>query len=222
MIYEHVPHGRRVVSESVADWVTAVLTENVESGTGTRSQLDSGQVSAGKTGTTQAFHDAWFVGFTPHMSTAVWMGHPDEQVPMGEIQERRATGGWIPARIWSAYMGQALHDAALLDFDPPPPPPRSSQYLFVPGDTCTIAVTVTPSEPPLTFDLPCSMVRPTADNEFEPLPDALCRVAVPAPDGETRFEWIRCTRIATERAARATASPPEGTSSVDETEDNQA
>ena len=222
VIYEHVPHGRRVVSESAADWVTAVLTENVESGTGTRSQLGNGQASAGKTGTTQAFHDAWFVGFTPHMSTAVWMGHPDEQVPMGEIQERRATGGWIPARVWSAYMQQALDDAALVDFDPPPPPPRASQYLFVPGDTCTIAVTVTPSAPPLKFDLPCSMVRPTDDNEFEPLPDALCRVAVPAPDDETRFEWIRCTQIAAELAARATASPPEEASSVGETEDNQA
>ena len=48
------------------------------------------------------------------------------------------------------------------------------------------------------------MVRPTDDNEFEPLPDALCKVAVPAGDGGTRFEWLRCTQIATELAARAT------------------
>ncbi|WP_419945657.1 transglycosylase domain-containing protein [Candidatus Poriferisodalis sp.] len=244
VIYEHVPHGRRVVSDSTADWVTAVLEANVESGTGTRSQLTSGQVSAGKTGTTQAFHDAWFVGFTPHMSTAVWMGHPDEQVPMGEIQGRRATGGWIPARVWSAYMGEALDATPLLEFDPAPPPPRASQYLFVAGDTCTVAVSVLPSEPPLEFDLPCSMVRPTAGNEFEPLPDALCRVAVPAADGETRFEWIRCTQIAAELAASAAESlgdthgapapesltsgsseqseQGEGASSVDATEDDQA
>ncbi len=204
VLYEHAPHGRRVVSSVTADWVTSVLEENVRSGTGTRAQLASGQAAAGKTGTTQSFHDAWFVGFTPHMSTAVWMGHPDEQVPMGEIQGRRATGGWIPARIWSAYMERALENTQLRGFPPAPPPSRASQYLFLSGDTCSIAVAVTPSEPPLEFDLPCSMVRPTEDNEFEPLPDALCKVAVPATDGETRFEWIRCTQIATELRARAT------------------
>ena len=204
VLYEHVPRGRRVVSPATADWVTSVLEANVQSGTGTRAQLASGQVAAGKTGTTQAFHDAWFVGFTPHMSTAVWMGHPDEQVPMGEIQQRRATGGWIPARIWSSYMETALEGTPLLEFAPAPPPARSDQYLFVSGDTCSVTVTVSPAEPPLGFELPCSMVRPGDGNSFEPLPDALCKVAVPAGDGDTRFEWLRCTQIATELGARAT------------------
>ena len=204
VLYEHVPRGRRVVSPTTADWVTSVLEANVQSGTGTRAQLASGQVAAGKTGTTQAFHDAWFVGFTPHMSTAVWMGHPDEQVPMGEIQERRATGGWIPARIWSSYMENALEGTPLLEFAPAPPPARADQYLFVSGDTCSVTVTVSPAEPPLGFELPCSMVRPGDGNSFEPLPDALCKVAVPAGDGDTRFEWLRCTQIATELGARAT------------------
>ena len=204
VLYEHVPRGRRVVSPTTADWVTSVLEANVQSGTGTRAQLASGQVAAGKTGTTQAFHDAWFVGFTPHMSTAVWMGHPDEQVPMGEIQERRATGGWIPARIWSSYMENALEGTPLLEFASAPPPARADQYLFVSGDTCSVTVTVSPAEPPLGFELPCSMVRPGDGNSFEPLPDALCKVAVPAGDGDTRFEWLRCTQIATELGARAT------------------
>lgn len=204
VLYEHVPRGRRVVSPTTADWVTSVLEANVQSGTGTRAQLASGQVAAGKTGTAQAFHDAWFVGFTPHMSTAVWMGHPDEQVPMGEIQGRRATGGWIPARIWSSYMGSALEGTPLLEFAPAPPPARADQYLFVSGDTCSVTVTVSPAEPPLGFELPCSMVRPGDGNSFEPLPDALCKVAVPAGDGDTRFEWLRCTQIATELGARAT------------------
>ena len=204
VLYEHVPRGRRVVSPTTADWVTSVLEANVQSGTGTRAQLASGQVAAGKTGTAQAFHDAWFVGFTPHMSTAVWMGDPDEQVPMGEVQGRRATGGWIPARIWSSYMGSALEGTPLLEFAPAPPPARADQYLFVSGDTCSVTVTVSPAEPPLGFDLPCSMVRPGDGNSFEPLPDALCKVAVPAGDGDTRFEWLRCTQIATELGARAT------------------
>ena len=236
VLYEHVPHGRRVVSSSTADWVTSVLQENVRSGTGTRSQLESGQISAGKTGTTQSFHDAWFVGYTPHMSTAVWMGHPDEQVPMGEIQDRRATGGWIPARVWAAYMERALEGTLLRGFAPAPPPPRASQYLFLSGDTCSIAVAVSPSEPPLEFDLPCSMVRPSDDNSFEPLPDALCKVAVPTGADESRFEWIRCTQIAIELGARATepigdtdeSIPPEDTdptgtdAGTDATEDDQA
>ncbi|WP_419841524.1 transglycosylase domain-containing protein [Candidatus Poriferisodalis sp.] len=204
VLYEHVPRGRRVVSSTTADWVTAVLAQNVRSGTGTRSALESGQVSAGKTGTTQSFHDAWFVGYTPQMATAVWMGHPDEQVPMGEIQGRRATGGWIPARVWSAYMGRALSQTPLRAFAPPPPPSRAGQYLFLPGDTCSIEAEVSPAESPAEFDLPCSMVRPTGAGEFEPLADALCNVAVPTGDGGTRLEWLRCARIADELAARAT------------------
>ncbi len=203
VLYEHVPRGRRVVSPTTAEWVTSVLAENVQSGTGTRSKLESGQVSAGKTGTTQSFHDAWFVGYTPHMATAVWMGHPDEQIPMGEIQGRSATGGWIPARIWSAYMEQALQGEELREFAPAPPPPRASQYLFVSGDSCSVAVEASPSEPLAEFDLPCSMVRPTDKNDFEPLPDALCKVAVPTADGGSRFEWLRCNAIAEELAARA-------------------
>ena len=203
VLYEHVPHGRRVVSPQTADWVTSVLQANVESGTGTRAQLAGGQVAAGKTGTTQSFHDAWFVGFTPHMATAVWMGHPDEQVPMTDIQGRSGTGGWVPARIWSAFMHRALRGAELRDFPAQPPPPRAPQYLFLSGDTCSIGVAVSPNEPPLEFDLPCSMVRPTADNEFEPLPDALCKVAISAASGESRFEWIRCTEVRAELEARA-------------------
>ena len=203
VLYEHVPHGRRVVSPQTADWVTSVLQANVESGTGTRAQLAGGQVAAGKTGTTQSFHDAWFVGFTPHMATAVWMGHPDKQVPMTDIQGRRGTGGWVPARIWSAYMHRALRGTELRDFPAQPPPPRTGQYLFLSGDICSIGVAASPNEPPLEFDLPCSMVRPTADNEFEPLPDALCKVAIPTASGESRFEWIRCTDVGAVLEARA-------------------
>ena len=116
-------------------------------------------------------------------------------------------------------------------FAPAPPPPRASQYLFLSGDTCSVAVAVSPTEPPLEFDLPCSMVRPTDDNEFEPLPDALCKVAVPEADGGSRFEWLRCTQIATELKARATepvgdtdeSLPPDGSddSGEDSTEEDQ-
>ena len=67
------------------------------------------QVAAGKTGTAQDFSDAWFVGYTPYLATAVWMGNPDEQIPMtgvdrGAMGRGNVFGGSLPAMIWGRSM----------------------------------------------------------------------------------------------------------------------
>ena len=63
---------------------------------------------AGKTGTTQNYGDAWFVGFVPQLATAVWVGYPDKIVPMTSVHGIKVAGGTFPARMWSNYMMQAV------------------------------------------------------------------------------------------------------------------
>ena len=65
----------RVIEEVVADNVTDILRGVITSGTGTRANI--GRPAAGKTGTAQEWRDAWFVGYTPTLSTAVWLGYAD-------------------------------------------------------------------------------------------------------------------------------------------------
>jgi penicillin-binding protein 1A len=84
--------------------VTKILKQNVTGGTGTRAQI--GCPAAGKTGTTDAFNDAWFVGYTPKLSTSSWVGYPNALQSMPGV-----AGGTIPAGIWRAYMVVAKGDA---------------------------------------------------------------------------------------------------------------
>jgi penicillin-binding protein 1A len=97
-------------TKAFEDWVTAeatrILVENVKGGTGTRAAI--GCPAAGKTGTTDSFNDAWFVGFTPRLATAVWVGYPNAQIQMNtEYHGGSVAGGTFPAEIWSDYMKQA-------------------------------------------------------------------------------------------------------------------
>ena len=89
--------GERVISESAAQELIYMMTEVVKSGTGTRARLDDRE-AAGKTGTTQAARDAWFIGFTADYVAGVWMGYDDNQPLKG------VTGGGLPAEIWHEVM----------------------------------------------------------------------------------------------------------------------
>lgn len=123
IIFENTPQPERAISVQSARLVTSVLAANVRGGTGTRARLPE-QVAAGKTGTAQDFADAWFVGYTPYLATAVWMGNPDEQIPMrsvdrGALGVGSVTGGSIPAMIWGAYNTTYHEGLAPLEFEPP-------------------------------------------------------------------------------------------------------
>jgi penicillin-binding protein 1A len=88
-----------VAAASVAA-LNGMLHDVVESGTGKRAHL-AGHATAGKTGTSQDFRDAWFIGYTAHFTGGVWTGN-DNGEPM-----RKATGGNLPALIWNRIMAQA-------------------------------------------------------------------------------------------------------------------
>jgi membrane peptidoglycan carboxypeptidase len=106
----------RVVSRSVAVAVTNVLEEVVERGTGRRAALD--RPAAGKTGTSQAFRDAWFVGYTPQLSAAVWMGNRERAASLtGVAGHAVVTGGSIPAETWSRFIQVALEGRPALSFE---------------------------------------------------------------------------------------------------------
>lgn len=90
----------RVMSEQNAAEVVSMMTQVMAIGTGRAARLDE-RPSAGKTGTTQDFHDAWFVGFTADLVTGVWIGN-DDNAPMSH-----ATGGGLPAHIFHSFMENA-------------------------------------------------------------------------------------------------------------------
>jgi penicillin-binding protein 1A len=97
----------RVFSDGVTYEATKILQDNVNAGTGTHAQLGCPQ--GGKTGTTDHNTDAWFVGFTPRLSTAVWVGYPNARIEMNALYHGAPVdGGTYPADIWHAYMKQAI------------------------------------------------------------------------------------------------------------------
>lgn len=117
--------GTRVLEEGVAATMADVLVANVIGGTGRSAAFDDGRPAGGKTGTTQDFGDAWFVGFTGELSTAVWMGSPTGNVDkMTNVGGIRVTGGSYPARMWQAFMGPAVAPYEPISFPVPPRAPE--------------------------------------------------------------------------------------------------
>ncbi|HEX4077248.1 MAG TPA: PBP1A family penicillin-binding protein [Rhizomicrobium sp.] len=112
------PKQTRVIAPDVNRDLTAMLYDVVVEGTGRAAAL-GGREAAGKTGTTQDYRDAWFVGFTPDYVAGVWVGN-DNYSPM-----RGVTGGSLPAGIWKTVMTAAERGLPVkrLDKSAPPPPP---------------------------------------------------------------------------------------------------
>jgi penicillin-binding protein 1A len=112
--------GKRVLTDGEAYEVTKILEMNIQSGTGTAANY--GCPAAGKTGTTDEAKDAWFVGYTPELSAAVWVGYPDAGVAMPGAQ-----GGTYAAPVWHAFMLPA-HGDYCDDFPEPTEPAEFSPF----------------------------------------------------------------------------------------------
>ena len=115
----NAPRPTQVMDEAHAELLTDLLEDVVRVGTGKRAAIPGRQV-AGKTGTTDNYGDAWFVGYTPELVVAVWVGYPDALRPMlTEFDGEPVAGGTLPAMIWKAFVEKTDEDATR-SFDSPP------------------------------------------------------------------------------------------------------
>jgi membrane peptidoglycan carboxypeptidase len=117
VVWEAQPKRTQAISAGVAYEVTRILELNILHGTGTKANID--RPAAGKTGTAQEYYDAWFCGYTPNLSTAVWMGHPEAQIEMSNVHGIRVTGGSFPAEMWHKFMMDAERDYPETEFAVP-------------------------------------------------------------------------------------------------------
>jgi penicillin-binding protein 1A len=119
-LYDHRLTGRRVMTGNQAAAANEVLRGVVEDGTASMfHDLDKeiGRPSAGKTGTTNNFADAWYIGYTPRLSTAVWVGYPEGRRSMVGVHGiEEPNGETLPMDLWSVYMSQATEGDPPLGF----------------------------------------------------------------------------------------------------------
>lgn len=119
VLYQHQLRPQRVVDIQTARLVNETLIANVTGGTGRNAQIDNGQPAAGKTGTTNDSADVWYVGYTPQLSTAIWMGAPVGRIGLARAGLGGATGGAFPARTWGRYYSAVMADRPIEAFEPP-------------------------------------------------------------------------------------------------------
>jgi len=116
-----VPQRKRAVPDWVAAEVVRILEENMTSGTGVGAYF--GHTSAGKTGTTDNYADAWFSGFVPGLEATIWIGYPKGEIPMLSVHGISVSGPTFPATIWKLFMERA---ATYAPFPKAFPSPKTS------------------------------------------------------------------------------------------------
>jgi penicillin-binding protein 1A len=150
VLFQHQNDGVAVLTPEAAAKTTNILAGVLISGTARRSALE-GRVAAAKTGTQDNNTNAWMVGYTPELVTAVWVGHPDKYLPMVDIREfvdvgvQKVIGGTFPSRIWKATMDAALFGQPATFFSIPPANARGPMRLYLPGTDCLTPVTAPPT-----------------------------------------------------------------------------
>ncbi|HEV2387589.1 MAG TPA: PBP1A family penicillin-binding protein [Candidatus Acidoferrales bacterium] len=112
LVYQARPQVYDVLSPQAAATMTAMLEDVVNIGTGIRAKA-LGRPCAGKTGTTQNWTDAWFLGFTPSLTAGVWMGNDDDNISLGRGEQ----GSLAALPIWLGYMKGALDDSPIENFN---------------------------------------------------------------------------------------------------------
>jgi membrane peptidoglycan carboxypeptidase len=118
-IYQAPSNGIQVLDPNVARTETNMLEGVLRSGTASSSLGNFPRPAAGKTGTTDHNQDAWFVGYTPQYTAAVWMGNPAGEIPMTNVGGIRVFGATYPAQIWRTFMEDAVAPLPLADFTQP-------------------------------------------------------------------------------------------------------
>jgi penicillin-binding protein 1A len=184
------PQRKRVIQDWVAAEVTRILEENMTSGTGVGAYF--GRTSAGKTGTTDSYADAWFCGFTPSLEATVWIGYPKGEIPMTSVHGISVSGPTFPATIWKLFMERAV------DYAPYPtefPTAKTSphwtyhhlQYALSGGYSSTYSSSSSGSyTPPAQVASPTTTTRPAPKPAPKPAPPPVTTpepppVTTPAP-----------------------------------------
>jgi membrane peptidoglycan carboxypeptidase len=170
LLFKNEPKGEPVLSPQIARTVNQTLTQVMQRGTG-RAAAVPGWRAAGKTGSTDRNTNAWFVGYTPTLATAVWMGNPDEDIPMTNVGGLTVFGGTYPARIWKAFMAGALTGEP--QGFPAPEPSPGGQFRALPGERpATVATS------PRYAPRPRYRTTPVPGQQYVPVPP---NVVLPDP-----------------------------------------
>jgi len=173
VVYRAKVDKDRAFSEEIAADVTFALQRVVKAGTGTRARVP-GRPVAGKTGTTQENTNAWFVGYTPQLSAAVWVGRPSGRSMKGVLGISGGVyGGTVPAKIFSAFMGGALEGEPVLQFPPRadvgvPATPSPTAPTATPAPTASASQTPSPTPSPSPTKVLPTGVVPTASPTKDP------------------------------------------------------
>ena len=189
LLYQHQAAPVQAISKGVADAEVDILKQTLIKGTARRDPLAGNRPSGGKTGTQDENTNAWFVGFTKQLTTAVWVGDPKAYTPMVNIPEfkadgvARVTGNTYPVKIWKAFMDAAHEGAPMLNWDPPAPPTRNPVRYYLPGVDCiaqvvsgklsqkqtgTVVTVVPPSTVAATTLAPTTTVKPGVATTVKP------------------------------------------------------
>ncbi|WP_437001237.1 transglycosylase domain-containing protein [Streptomyces sp. enrichment culture] len=184
-IYTHKVEEKQAFTAKVADNVTDVLKTVVEDGTGSNAQLPGREV-AGKTGTTDGNKSAWFVGYTPQLSTAISMyRYPDDETiknrtfleMYGTGGEKKIHGASFPSTIWQDYMSDAVKGLKVEGF--PEPEPIGEVVNDTPSPTPTPTPSASASETEEASPSPTPSPSDTQNSPSPPAPSNTCGV----------FEW---------------------------------
>jgi penicillin-binding protein 1A len=165
LLEEAHPEVHDVISPDVARTMTAMLEEVIQFGTGIQAR-PLGRPAAGKTGTTQDYTDAWFIGFTPQLTAGVWVGYDDKQISLG----KKETGARAALPIWLEFMQSVLVGIPVLDFANVVPLEQQAGEHHLRVDTPDTAPTEDepaepkekpPAAPPTTKTIPANAVGDT-------------------------------------------------------------
>ncbi len=167
VVYRSHPHGERVMDTSVAADATYALEQVLQPGGTAHGKAPAGRPAAGKTGTTTKHADAWFVGYTPQLSTAVWMGNPTAAEPL-VVNGSGVYGGAYPASVWQEYMTEALQGKPVAELPQPTFSGEVQGQPATPSPSPSASVSATASPSPSGSPSPTGTVLPLPTGSGSP------------------------------------------------------